>query len=472
MRNYFVYFLLVAGLYSLSTEELRAQNDQPIYICPMHNHITSDTPGDCPICGMDLVAKKTSNEHTDDEMLEMHGEDDHESMDTMQSMPSMQLDNLFESTASQYVCPMHEHIVKDHPGTCPICGMDLVPKKSAQTSKGPSVQVSGAMQQSLAIQTALVQRGSIQPVILAYGSVEYDETKIRHIHSRVSGWIEKLAVNSLGEAIKKGDLLYEIYSPELIVAQDDFLSLLASGISNPELIERGKKRLSLLGVDDALIERIANTKKSIYQLPYYARQSGVVDRLDVREGMYVQPAQEMMMIADRSEVWIVADVSESNAPLIEQNLKVNLSVPAADINDLSAPISFIYPDMDPNTRTMKLRVDVPNQKQTLKPGMLAKLEIQTQALNDVLYIPLQALIRTGKSSRVIVQTNDQEFVQRKVAIGVITDDLVEIRQGLSIDERVVTSGQFLLDSEASLSHFSNGLSEHDEKTVMPQSHNH
>lgn len=349
----------------------------------------------------------------------------------------------------KYVCPMHSHIVRDHQGTCPICGMDLV-KREQKKVKTSSVSVSGQMQQAMALTTAEVKRSRLWRFINTFGSVQFDETGLSHLHPRASGWIETLTVNSLGQRVKKGQLLYEIYAPDLLVAQEDFLSLLSSNNKTPALLERGRRRLRLLGLDDSLITQLEKTRQVYYQVPYYADESGIVAFLGVREGMYAEASNRVMTLADLSRVWVITDVFEHQIDWVSEGQDIELDLPALGVYGLEGKVEFIYPTLDPVTRTLKVRLALDNPDERLKPDMLANVRIYAGPV-DALNIPADALIQTEKHNHVFVRTSDDRFEQRAVKVGLITNGRAEILAGLEEGEEVVTAGQFLLDAEASLS---------------------
>lgn len=347
-----------------------------------------------------------------------------------------------------YVCPMHSHIVKDHEGTCPICGMALVPRER-KTNDDIHISVSGAMQQAMALTTVPVKYGQLWRYIKTYGSVQFDETGLTHLHPRAAGWIENLQVNSLGQRVKKGELLYEFYAPDLLVAQEDFLSLLATNTNKPALVERGRQRLRLLGLEDQLIKGLEKTRTVFYTVPYYAQQNGIVSALEVRQGMYAQANTRIMTLADLSRVWVVADVFEHQINWVSTGNTIELDLPASNLYGLEGKVEFIYPTLNPITRTLQVRMVVDNPQEKLKPEMLATVRIYGGPMES-LNIPVNALIQTENHNRVFVQTSDERFERREVVVGIITNGRAEIRRGLKQGERVVTSGQFLLDAEASL----------------------
>jgi Cu(I)/Ag(I) efflux system membrane fusion protein len=365
----------------------------------------------------------------------------------------------------RYVCPMHSHIVKDHAGTCPICGMDLV-ARSTRPAQTVEVEVTGAMQQAMALKTELVARSNLWRFISTYGSVQFDETGLTHLHPRATGWIENLTVNSLGQRVKKGELLYEIYAPDLLIAQEDFLSLLSSSNQSPALLERGRSRLRLLGLDDDLIKRLEQSREVFYRVPYFAKADGIVSALAVREGMYIQLNDRIMTLADLSRVWVIADVFEHQIDWVSLGKAVELDLPALDLYGLEGSVDFIYPTLDPVTRTLKVRLGLANPEERLKPDMLANVRIYAGPV-DVVNIPVDALIQTEKHNRVFVKQDDGLFQRRDVEVGIVTNGRAEIISGLQIGERVVSAGQFLLDAEASLSNIAV-----EQGSEEPQSHAH
>lgn len=349
----------------------------------------------------------------------------------------------------RYVCPMHSHIVKDHPGTCPICGMDLVARQTKPQS-AIEVSVSGAMQQAMALTTESVQFSRLWRFISTYGSVQFDETGLTHLHPRASGWLEQLTVNSLGQEVKKGQLLYKIYAPELLVAQEDFLSLLNSEYKNPDLLERGRQRLRLLGFSNELVSKLEKSREVFYRVPYYAQNDGIVSALEVREGMYAQPENRIVTLADLSRVWVIADVFEHQIDWVQVGKSVELDIPSLNLYELEGSVEFIYPTLDPVTRTLQVRIALDNPQQRIKPDMLANVRIYAGP-KETLNIAVDSLIQTEQHNRVFVQTNEGTFVRKDVEVGIVTNGRAEILSGLELGEKVVTSGQFLLDAEASLS---------------------
>ena len=280
------------------------------------------------------------------------------------------------------------------------------------------------------------------------GYVDYDESKVSHIHLRTEGWIEKLAVESEGERVKKGDFLLDIYSPKLVNAQEELVTALATGSKG--LIRATKERLSALGISAAQIKQLQKDKKVKQRISIFAPQDGVVSSLPVREGMFVKPAQKVMTLGDLSSVWLLAEVFERQSQWVEvgQHAEVRLSyIPG---KDWKGEVEYIYPSLDPITRTLKVRLRFDNPGELLKPNMYANVKIFGGAKEKTIVIPLEGLIRTGREERVIISLGEGKFEARSVSAGIESGHYVEILDGVNEGDRIVTSGQFLIDSEASM----------------------
>ncbi|MFD1097949.1 efflux RND transporter periplasmic adaptor subunit [Shewanella litorisediminis] len=437
-----------------------AQSGEPLvaahktYICPMHPEVESHEPSRCPKCKMFLVEKEEEEES--EPQAEQKGAADNSAH---QSAPkdifAKPAANPIDGGTVKYVCPMHAHIISDEPGSCPICGMDL---EKVELGGGQEVQVdvSGSMQQALALRVAKAERQTLWKFVDTVGQIEYDERQIHHVHARLNGWIETLKVNAVGDKVSKGQLLYEIYSPDLVNAQDDYLlaidTVKKAGESGryKELLRKANLRLELLGMTQAQIKELARTQTTQYRVPFYARQDGVITTLNTREGMYIQPMSEILALTDISKVWVIADVFENEQSWLKVGQSAEVAVPAMGLSGIEGTIDYIYPELDPVTRSLRVRVVLDNPDQQLRPNTLAKVKLYGGPKRDILTIPQEALIQTGKENRVIVRTADNSFAARQVTVGMYSQGKVEVLSGLSDGEEVVTSGQFLLDSEASL----------------------
>jgi Cu(I)/Ag(I) efflux system membrane fusion protein len=404
-----------ADVMKQSAVEHAGKHADPKYVCPMHPQIIRDEPGNCPICGMDLVPV---------EQEEMAGSG--------------------ERKILYYRHPHNPAITSDAPRKDEM-GMDFVP---IYEEGGTSVKISPAVVQNMGVRTAVVERDKLWRRIDTVGYVDFDENRLSHIHLRIDGWIEKLAVKSEGERVSKSDVLFELYSPTLVNAQEEYLQALASG--SQRLASASRERLRLLGVAAAQIDQLEKSRKVQQKLQIFAPQDGIVARLNVREGMFVKPATEVMMLADLSTVWLLAEVFESQSDWVRVGAPAEVKLSYLPGREWQGRVEYVYPSLDPKTRTLKVRLRFDNPDEDLKPNMFADVVIFGGARKDILVIPREALIRTGDQDRVILAMGEGRFKPRKVTAGMESGDWVEIQHGLREGDRVVISGQFLIDSEASL----------------------
>lgn len=357
----------------------------------------------------------------------------------------------------KYVCPMHPQIIRDHEGACPICGMDLVKQAFEHDMQAPTISSGGGQQglkQGLAIRTAQVQRTTLWKYIATFGRVVADQSRVRHIHPWSTGWIKNLAVRSDGEKVAKGELLYELYSPEIVLAQQDLILAAQSqqrlGKKASSLLESARERLNLLGLQKQTIRRIEKRQTPIKWVPIYAQQDGIVSKLVVQNGMYVSPSMAMMTLSDLSQVWVEAEVLPLQQDWIDTGLTANITTMAYPDERWESQIEYIYPDIDTRTQAVKVRLPLLNNDEKLKLNMLADIEIYGGPKRDALAIPMEAVIDDGMRKRVVKQVNDGQFQVSEVVTGIETKGVVEILAGIEDGERVVVSGQFLIDSESQI----------------------
>jgi len=352
-----------------------------------------------------------------------------------------------EKEVLYWVAPMDPNYRRDKPGKSPM-GMQLIPVYAGEEADASTVTISPAVVQNLGVRTAKSERTRLWRGIDTVGYVDFDESKVSHIHLRTEGWIEKLVVDSEGDRVKKGAFLFDVYSPLLVSAQEELVTAIATG--NKSLINATKERLSALGISSKQIRELQRTKKVRQIISVYSPQDGVVSRFPVRDGMFVKPSQDVMTLADLSSVWLLAEVFERQAEWVEvgQPAEVRLSYIPGRV--WKGKVEYIYPTLDAKTRTLKVRLRFDNPDEKLKPNMYANVKIFGGAKEDTIVIPLEALIRTGREERVIIALGDGRFQARIVKAGIESGDYVEILEGLDENESVVTSGQFLIDSEASM----------------------
>jgi Cu(I)/Ag(I) efflux system membrane fusion protein len=347
-----------------------------------------------------------------------------------------------------WVAPMDANYRRDKPGKSPM-GMELVPVYAdAGSGDGNSVTIAPEVVQNLGVRTTVAERSRLWRGIDTVGYVDYDESKVSHIHLRTEGWIENLVVQSEGERVTKGQRLFNLYSPELVNAQEEFVQALKAG--NRGLIRASRSRLDALGIPASQIKRLEKDRKPSQTIPIYAPQDGVVSSLSVRDGMYVKPAIRIMSLADLSSVWLLAEVFERQADWVKVGQPTEVSLAFLPGRTWEGKVEYIYPSLDPKTRTLKARLRFANPDEALKPNMYANVKIYGGSRDDVVVIPLAALIRTGREERVIIARGEGRFESRPVRAGIESGDWVEIIDGVEPGESLVVSGQFLIDSEASL----------------------
>jgi Cu(I)/Ag(I) efflux system membrane fusion protein len=342
---------------------------------------------------------------------------------------------------------MDSNYRRDKPGKSPM-GMDLVPVYADSSGDGSSVRIDPVMIQNLGVRTATVERGKLWRMIDTVGYVAFDERRLSHLHLRTDGWIEKLYVKSDGERVKKGDVLFDLYSRELVNAQEEYVQSLQG--SNEFLKRASRERLEALGMGTEQIRQVAGKKRAFQKVRILASQDGVIDGLKVREGMYVKPATEVLTLADLSSIWLLVDVFERQSEWVAVGQPAEVRLGYLPGRVWKGEVEFIYPTIDPKTRSLQARLRFDNPDEALKPDMYASVHIYAGPKDDVLSIPREALIKTGESQRVIVALGGGKFSAQDVIAGMESGNYVEIVKGLKEGERVVTSGQFLIDSEASL----------------------
>lgn len=349
-----------------------------------------------------------------------------------------------------WVAPMDSNYRRDKPGLSPM-GMELVPvyeeAKGAHDDGPGSVTISPAIINNLGVRTAPVKFQALTHEVNTVGYVQYNQDQLIHIHPRVEGWVETLFVKAAGDKVEQGEPLYTLYSPQLVNAQEELV--LAVMRNNPVLIRASKARLKSLNVSEGFIERLQKSKNILQNITFYARQGGVVDELNIREGFYVKPTTSMMSIAQLDEVWVEAEVFERQAALIREGLPVTMTLDYINGTTWQGKVDYIYPTLDAQNRTLRVRLRFNNASRQLKPNMFAQVSIHSQASEKQLLVPKEAVIRTGNQNRVVVALGEGRFKSVAVQLGRSDSIHTAILSGIEADDDVVTSAQFLIDSESS-----------------------
>ena len=389
----------------------------------------------------------SDHEHNNDHGHNNEHEHNHEH-EPADSMDHRHADPLSEAAQDEvWTCPMHPQVRRDGPGSCPICGMDLV-RAEHEGHEPDQLHVPASVQQQMNIRTTQVQRADLPRRVHSVGRLEYDPSGLHHIHTRVEGWIESVGVHAIGDRVEAGDLLFTLYAPELVNAQEELLQALSR--DNQIQIRSSRDRLRALGMQQQAIEQLEQQREVQREVPWRAGRDGVVTDLAIRHGMFAAPGKLLLEIADLSTLWLRADVFDRQAAWVApgQHAEVRLSYAPGQVQH--AAVSHIYPALDTVTRTVQLRIPLDNDGERLKPGMWADVRIDAEPLRDALLVPREALIRTGQETRIVLREDALHFRIRTVETGAISGDQVQILSGLDAGDEVVVSGQFLLDSEAAL----------------------
>lgn len=346
-----------------------------------------------------------------------------------------------------WVAPMDPNYRRDGPGKSPM-GMDLVPVYPEKDEPG-TVNISPEIVNNLGVRTARVEREKLQEAIRTVGYIQYDQDRLVHIHPRVEGWIEKLHVKAAGDPVSKGQPLYDIYSPQLVNAQEELV--LAVRRENERLIQASVDRLKSLQLSEEFIKQLRQDQQVMQTVTFHSPQDGVVDNLEVREGFFVGPGTTMMSIGALDDVWVEAEVFERQAAMLRPRLQVTMRIDYLPGRVWQGEVDYIYPSLDATTRTLRARLKFPNKEGDLRPNMFAQITIHSTETIEALVVPREALIRTGTQERLVLALGEGRFRSQEVKVGRSAGDVVEILEGAAEGDEIVTSAQFLIDSESSKS---------------------
>ncbi|RJO66563.1 MAG: efflux RND transporter periplasmic adaptor subunit [Myxococcales bacterium] len=466
------------------------------YHCPMHPTYVSDHPGDCPICGMRLVpiSKQAAPAKIEKKAAPEEA-----------------------AKAAKYTCPMHPEVVSDKPGRCPKCGMDLVwaedekcsdpgacapsegeakerkilfyrnPMDPTITSPTPAKDSMGmdyvpvyeeqaalrsgapegltdvmVGEQGLklaGVQTAAAVDGGLGYSVRTVGTVTADETRVRHVHTKVSGWVEKLYINFTGQMVRKGEPILSLYSPELLASQEEYLRVREAVArfddsalpevkrGGEQLVESARRRLELFDVPAGFIDKLESAGKVQRTVTLLAPSTGYITAKQIYEGQQVEPGMELFTVTDLSKIWVEADFYEYEARLVTLGMKAAFTMPYYPGEDLTGKVAYVYPILNTQSRTLRVRFDFDNKDLALKPGMFVNVDLPFEIKAGVV-IPDSAVMDTGVRQVVYVDAGEGLFTPRQVKVGVRHGGKAQILSGVAAGERVVIKGNFLLDSES------------------------
>ncbi len=353
-----------------------------------------------------------------------------------------------------YTCSMDPQVVEYKPGKCPICKMDLTPVKKKNGENKDELQLSGQQIQLGNIQTDTIRNGTIGDQLVLTATLNFDQMKASSMSSRVMGRVEKLYYKSLGDYVRKGLPLYDLYSEELNNAKQEYLLALdkkkafttETVIDFDQLIESARNKLLLWGLNEVQISELAKSKKATPVTTFYSSAGGYITQLDIREGDYVMEGGTIVRLADLSTLWAEAQVYTSQLAELNSNSIATVQLPDFDNKEIKGRIEFVNPEINPDTRINLIRVSIPNIGNQLKPGMPAYVLLKSPQRQS-LTLPVDAVIRDGKGATVWIQTGKNTFKSAMVQTGIESGDRIEIISGLKEGDVVVLTGAYLLHSE-------------------------
>jgi RND family efflux transporter MFP subunit len=362
------------------------------------------------------------------------------------------------SEKTLYTCGMHPWIVQDHPGNCPICGMKLEPVHKTANTSAPSaassiITLDPETIQMMNLQTTEITRGPLRRAIRTVGTIDYNETALADVTTKFKGWIEKLDVDATGQLVHRGEPLFEIYSPELYSAEAEYRAVLNStnDASALALREAALDKLKFLDISDAQIAGLEKAREARKTLQILAPTDGFVIEKDVVQGQMVDAGMKLYRLADLGIVWVLAQVYEPDLPYVQLGQEATVKLASLPDREFRGRVTYVYPNVDEKTRTARVRLEFENPGYFLKPGMFVSVQIASELDPSAVLVPDSAVLRSGERNTVFVALSGGKFDPRTVVLGPEGErNTVEVTSGLQAGERVVTSGQFMLDSESQL----------------------
>ena len=403
-------FGIGAWVTTTPSEQAQESEEAITYRCPMHPTVVADKPGSCPVCDMDLVADRPKASGG-------------------------------ERKVAYWRAPMDPSFTSDEPGKSPM-GMDLVPVYEDGLAEAGTVQIDPVTVQNIGVRTAHVEQRSLHRTIRTVGRVDYDETRLTDVNTKIAGWVEKLHVDYTGQSVKKGQPLLDIYSPELVAAQEEYLTALdyhrrpaesaggdvARGAR--DLLNSATQRLRYWDISDAQIDNLQATGEAQRTMTIHSPQQGIVVHKAVFEGAHIDPGEHLYRIAELSEVWVYADIYESELPWVRVGQEAEVELSYLPGRKFSGRVTYVYPFLESKTRTVKVRMSFENPDMELKPNMYTNVRIQSPVKAEALVVPVQAVIHSGERKVAVVSLGEGRFQPREIEVGVEADGHYEVLKGL------------------------------------------
>ena len=353
----------------------------------------------------------------------------------------------------RYTCPMHPHYISDHEGTCPICGMDLV-QMEAGPEAGPTagqsrqiITIAPEVIQNMGVRIAPAERAIFGRKVRATAIVMENERSRSVMTARVEGWIEDLKITAVGDPVKKGMKLFEMFAPELVVSQRDYLAAMRD--RDRRRLEATETRLRAFGVQDQAMRQLAAEGREMQRLPFYADRDGVISELPVVNGEYVKRGASVLRIQDYTTVWMVVNVAEKDLVFIGTKTRASFSLPSIPGRTFETLVDYVYPTIDTKTRTGRVRFVVNNEDGVIRPGSFADVSFDNGA-EPRLAVKSEAVLQSEQGAYVVLALGEGRFEPRPIEPGLVSGGWTEVRKGVAAGEQVVVSGQFLIDSESAL----------------------
>lgn len=416
--------------YPSDNSTIQSNGEKQLYTCGMHPEIISEEPGNCPICEMKLTPLRTNKTSGEKKIL-------------------------------YWRAPMDPNEIYDKPGKSKM-GMDLVPVYEDEAGAQGLVTIDPIVEQNMNVKTEQVKKRNLSSDVTTNGVLAIDETREYYVTTRVDGWVEKLYVNYTGQKVHKSDKLMNIYSPELVAAQQEYLAAVSyqKSINNStisdvsksgdEMVKNAYRKLQLLEMSNEDINNLRRTGELKTYITLYAQQGGTVLMKEVVEGEKIKAGAKLLHIADLSNLWLTADIYEYELSKVKLGNEADIKYNFFPGQNFKGKVSFIYPTVGSKSRTAKIRIDISNIKGELKPEMFASVKIKGKDLGNVITIPESAVLRSGKTDVVISSLGEGKFKPLNVKLGGYSDGYYQVMKGVNDGDVVVTSAQFLIDSESNL----------------------